>query len=135
MSIRLFKILIVSIAAVSLSLLYFYFPATENKFYPDCALYSLTGLFCPACGSQRAFSELLHGHFLSAIQHNLLFVLALISTLTFFLRYFWLILKKKSFQFQIAPRYLWILLAFIISFWIIRNIPLQPFSFLAPLAS
>ncbi|MGZ8537928.1 MAG: DUF2752 domain-containing protein [Flavisolibacter sp.] len=135
MSIRLFKILIVFIAAVSVSLLYFYYPATDHKFYPDCALYSLTNLFCPACGSQRAFSELLHGHFLSAAQNNLLFVLFLFLTLTFFLRYLWIISTNKTFQFKIPPRYLWMMLAFIISFWIIRNIPFEPFSFLAPTGS
>ena len=135
MSIRFFKIVIISIAAVSVSLLYFYYPATDNTFYPGCALYSFTGLFCPACGSQRAFSELLHGHILSAAQNNLLFVLALISTLTLFLRYIWLISKNKTFHFKIQPRYLWMILTCIICFWIIRNIPLKPFSFLAPLAS
>ena len=29
--------------------------------YPQCVLYSLTGIYCPACGGTRAAYDLMHG--------------------------------------------------------------------------
>lgn len=42
--------------------------------FPRCPFYVLTGLYCPGCGSQRAFHALLHGHVAQAAGLNLLAV-------------------------------------------------------------
>ncbi len=38
--------------------------------YPTCVLYSLTGIYCPACGGTRAAFDLLHGDVAGAMARN-----------------------------------------------------------------
>ena len=38
--------------------------------YPQCVLYSLTGIYCPACGGTRAAYDLLHGDVAGAMARN-----------------------------------------------------------------
>lgn len=38
--------------------------------YPPCLLYTLTGLYCPACGGTRATFDLLHGDVGGAFARN-----------------------------------------------------------------
>jgi hypothetical protein len=38
--------------------------------YPPCMLYTLTGLYCPACGGTRATYDLLHGDVAGAMARN-----------------------------------------------------------------
>lgn len=45
--------------------------------YPPCPLKWVTGLDCPACGGLRTVFSLSHGDLMSAIDHNLLAVIAL----------------------------------------------------------
>src|SRR5882724_10704095 len=58
-------------------LLYFFADARYSSIFPGCIFYSLTGLYCPGCGSQRALSSLLHGGLLQAINYNILFIVCL----------------------------------------------------------
>ena len=102
-------------------------------YLPVCQFHALTGLHCPGCGMTRATYELLHGHFLAALHLNALFVLALpVTAGVFAAREFaqrqghkW----KPVFQ---SPLALWILFSVIILFGIARNIPVNPFTLLAP---
>src|SRR6185436_12447207 len=73
----LIKVLMIASAIVALAALYFFADAANSTIFPKCIFYSLTGLYCPGCGSQRAFSALLHGNILQAINFNLLFILML----------------------------------------------------------
>lgn len=130
-----FKAFFIFIAVILLSLLYFFYPATANHFYPGCALYRFTGFYCPACGGQRAFSELLHGHLLLAAQNNFLFVAAV------FLLIFWsgknanaLLRGEITFNQTPSPLFWWTALFLILAFGLLRNIPFAPFTFLAPIA-
>jgi Protein of unknown function (DUF2752) len=136
MTFRLVIFFTILTAAAGLSLLYFYFPASGHDLYPGCALYSLTGIYCPACGSQRAFSAILHGHLLRAFHDNALFVVALFCGLAFFLYQLRLVFtnSNKTSSFSIAPKTWWLLLGIILVFWIIRNLPIYPFTELAPLS-
>lgn len=45
--------------------------------FPRCPVNLFTGLYCPGCGSQRATHALLHGHVAQAANLNLLAVLSL----------------------------------------------------------
>src|ERR1700743_557405 len=71
------QIIIVSIAVILISLLYFFYPATNHSFHPQCPFHYLTGLYCPGCGSQRAISSLLKGNIQTALEENVLMVLSL----------------------------------------------------------
>lgn len=53
-------------AALLLSLV-----ASSSKGMPPCLFHALTGIPCASCGMTRAFLDLGHGRFASALQHNL----------------------------------------------------------------
>lgn len=54
--------------------------ASHNPHIPgatyQCALYAITGLYCPGCGGTRAVYDLAHGDVLGALAMNPLFTLA-----------------------------------------------------------
>lgn len=117
-------------------LVYFYvvFPALRGIIQPHhCMLTEITGLLCPACGGTRAAEHLLAGRFGPALRSNLLIILVP----PLFLYIYWISFRlafDRSFravQFRIAPVWLWGLLAIILLFWILRNLPY--FFFLRPM--
>lgn len=70
-------LLILALPVLFLLGLGFYFfvePRSDAFWYPSCIFYDLTGLRCPACGTQRALHALLHGHVLQAIRFNWFFL-------------------------------------------------------------
>ena len=101
--------------------------------YPPCVFHVLTGLYCPGCGSTRALHQLTHGHLLAALQLNGLFVLSLPVLGGACL---WQVTRLKSLTPLLAlsakPILVWLALALIIAFGILRNVPVAPFSWLAP---
>lgn len=127
-------VIILIAVAVTASLLYFYFDPSLNNFFPPCLFYTATGLFCPGCGSQRAFHDLLHGHLIDAAGHNLLFViftpLMLFSAIVAVNNIF----RKKKIAQRIfnSTVFTFAVLIIVLAFWILRNIPAPPFANLAP---
>jgi hypothetical protein len=91
-------------------------------------------LYCPGCGSQRAFSSLLHGELWQAANYNLLFILCLpflfYSSVITVINVF----KKDQLVQQIfySTFFVKILLVIMIMFWITRNFSFYPFNLLAP---
>ena len=59
------------------ALLLYRFPPERYSFYPSCPVFHYLHLYCPGCGSTRALSALLHGHFSQAMYYNPLFVVLL----------------------------------------------------------
>jgi predicted membrane protein len=78
--------------------------------------------------------HLLHGDVAAAADHNLLMVLSLpfisLSGLVVANNIF----RKKKLAQQVfySPVFAWTVLAVVLLFFILRNVPLRPFSFLAP---
>lgn len=97
----------------------------ESYPYPHCLFHDLTGLYCPGCGSTRALYQLLHGHLLNALHDNVTAVLAI----PFFI---YAAIRKEPLS-QIHPIWIWAIFYSIVIFTILRNIPLFPFTCLAPL--
>ena len=127
---RFFKITIFIIAAGAALLLYF-FVEPRNGNLPKCVFHELTGLYCPGCGVQRSFHALLQGHVLTAIDHNPLFILFLPLVIYFILAF--VFDKKHSRSSFIYKASFGIAVAIIVvSFWVLRNLPFAPFSWLAP---
>ena len=100
---------------------------------PTCPFLSLTGCFCPGCGTLRALHMLLRGDIASALGCNILTVLSLP-----FIAYSYgagamraLGLKAPRPVF-VHPRWIWALLAAIVAFWVLRNVPISPLTILAP---
>ena len=132
---KLKRILIVLCSlAVSLVLIfYFSYNPADIGFFPKCPFYSFTGFFCPGCGSQRAMHQLLHGHVFTGLKHNFLIVL-LFAVLVYDFSIFILnrYTKKTVKNLLHKPVTTYAILALIISFWVLRNIDLYPFTILAP---
>jgi len=127
---RYFRISILIIAAGAVLLLYF-FVEPKNGVLPKCFFHELTGLYCPGCGVQRSFHALLNGHILTAINYNLLFILFLPLMIYFLLAFTWG-KKHPASSFIYKPVFSLTVLIVVVSFWVLRNIPFSPFSWLAP---
>lgn len=127
-------IFLISAVAVPGSLLYFYFDPAYHQYFPPCPFFAITGFFCPGCGSQRAFHDLLHGNIIAAADHNLMFVLALPL-----IAYSAVVLMNNLFRGKNLKQALVYntafakgVLVFVVAFWVFRNIPVPPFNMLAP---
>ena len=127
---RYIKFSILIIAAGAVLLLYF-FVEPKNGILPKCFFHELTTLYCPGCGVQRSFHALLNGHILTAIDYNLLFILFLPLIFYFILAFTWG-KKHATSSFIYRPVFSFTVLIVVVSFWILRNIPFTPFSWLAP---
>ena len=127
---RVLRISIFIIAAGAILLLYF-FVEPKNGILPKCFFHELTGLYCPGCGVQRSFHALLNGHVLTAIDYNLLFILFL-PLIIYFILAFALSKKHLSSSFIYKPVFSFSVVIVVVSFWVLRNIPVIPFSWLAP---
>jgi len=124
------KFSIFIIAAGTILLLYF-FVEPKNGNLPKCFFHELTGLYCPGCGGQRSLHALLNGHFLLAIDYNLLFIL-LLPFILYFMFVFITGKKYSKSSFIYNANFSFVIAAVVVSFWILRNIPVFPFSWLAP---
>ncbi len=125
-------ILIGIVLALILYLYYFYNPGLEI-YFPKCPFYSLTGLYCPGCGSQRALHQLLHFNILETLNYNALYILGLFSigynvAIKGINQYF----NKSYYNYLYHPKTPIIIGIIICMFWFSRNIPYEPFCYLAP---
>ncbi len=121
-------------AVVAISLLYFFIDARETQLFPKCPFHSLTGLFCPGCGSQRAISALLHFDLISAMRFNVLLVASLpmigYSVYASIMNTFTTkVVQQRLFH---SVTFIWILAVVVMLFWVLRNVHVYPFDLLAP---
>ena len=120
------------LATVGAAVIYIFDPRVPG-IYPVCPFFGLTGYHCAGCGTLRALHSLLHADIAGALGYNAFAVAALP-----FIAYSYLSEAKRAFMNRPLPevfiphRWIWALLAAVIAFWIIRNLPLHPFSVLAP---
>jgi hypothetical protein len=129
------RILNIGLLVIIAGLAVFFFvldPAKYNIF-PRCLFNSVTGYYCPGCGSQRAIHSLLHFDIAGVVSYNFLFIPAFLLIIYHYLhpvlnRFFeWKL--PNIFYFKSTP---WIIFGFVLAFWILRNLSFYPFSVLAP---
>lgn len=125
------KTILTSAAVVAIALLFFFVDARTHAF-PKCPFYSVFHLHCPGCGSQRALSALLHGNVFFALHENALMLLFLPLLLYSALINMRSNGKQKALIFYNLFFVRFVLIA-VILFWLLRNIPVYPFSMLAPI--
>ena len=120
------------LAVAGLAVLYAFDPRNSGS-YPICPFLGLTGCYCPGCGTLRSLHQLLHGNVVSALGYNPLTVLSLP-----FIAYSYATGAARAFRIP-APRkvfvhhlWIWALLAGVIVFWVLRNLPVEPLNILAP---
>lgn len=116
----------VVLVAVILGLLFSYNPA-HHSFYPFCMFYRVTGWQCPGCGGLRATHHLLHGEVWTAFRFNPLVVLAVPLLLWWAVRRIKRGSAAKRFSARVQVRWGWMILAGLIVFWIVRNLPFEIF--------
>lgn len=115
---------------------YFIYDTNVDGIGVQCSFYKITGLQCPGCGGQRALHYLLHGKLLEALHHNILLVIGLP-----FLLYLYVIIVKvyvlKNATYTDIPflgkNFGIITIIVILSFFLLRNIPYIPFTYLSPI--
>ena len=113
--------------------LYIYWNPSDSNIFPKCPLYSITGIYCPGCGSQRAAHQLLNGNVIEAVRHNYLF--ALLFLVLLYQAFIFLmnnVLNRGVTNLLHKSKVTLSILIVIILFWILRNVNLFPFTELAP---
>lgn len=121
------------ISIIGLAVLFYVLNPSEHQIFPRCLFNSITGYYCPGCGSQRAIHSLLHFDLAGVVSYNFLFIPGF---LLIFYHYSHPVLNRllnwklpNIFYFKSTP---WIIFGVVILFWILRNLPYYPFSVLAP---
>ncbi len=98
--------------------------------YVQCPLHALTGLYCPGCGTMRALHALFNGEIVAALGYNPLMMLLMPLLLVKLL-----LDRRKNFKllrFLDTPAAYWTILAVLVVYTILRNIPAEPFVILVP---
>lgn len=106
-------------------------PNIADNGLPPCLFHALTGLYCPGCGSTRALHALLHGDLAQAMAMNPLLVVALpVLALMALNAAGWKPQGSERFWCSIGSPKAWLLV--LLAYWLLRNLPWWPFSWLAP---
>jgi len=101
----------------------------EQGFAPPCLFFIFTGFYCPGCGTLRALHQLLNGNVLAAFWLNPLIFLSIPFIVCAFL-----IMESRSSRMKL-PRIasnpnvgIFLCLAIVISYWVLRNTNIHLFS-------
>ncbi len=130
---RLYVVLaVLGVLAGALGLLYQFGP--HAGLFPKCLLRQWTGFHCPGCGMTRAVDATLHGRLLEAFAYNPLIMVLLPLTLiaVAFELVAWVWDRPPIIRYRVNKRLALWLLAIVLVFGILRNIPSWPFTLLAP---
>lgn len=113
--------------------LFGYVIPNDSPFFPRCVFHALTGLYCPGCGSGRGILRMLRGDVLGGIRQNWFLLIGLpvlaLADVNALLSLFG---RRPLVDFDRAKGLALILLVAVLAYWILRNIPLFPFTLLAP---
>ena len=106
-------------------------PNAVGNPFPACLFRTLTGFYCAGCGATRALHALVHGEVGKAFSMNPLLVsvlplLPVLAAWSLGWRPAWL----HPFVQRVSSPVLWLLL--LSGFWVFRNLPWVPFTWLAP---
>lgn len=110
------------LAGAGLALLYAFDPSAAGNYFPKCPSYWWFGVYCPGCGITRALHALLHGQWAQAFAYNPLAILVAPLLL-------WMAFKPAWIYHPLAPK---IAFAVLVGYGVLRNIPSEPFIWLAP---
>lgn len=132
-SVKAFKVVTLTSFIVLSAIILYYFNPAGSQLYPSSPFRAITGLYCPGCGSLRAIHQMLHGHFLTALDLNPLMVLTAPYLIYSFISYTSpVILGTKIPQVYIKSAWIQLFLKVVLAYWVLRNIPFSPFNWLAP---
>ena len=126
-------LVVLPLFALMIYLAYSFDPNAENSLLPPCIFHETTGLHCPGCGATRSLNSLLHGDLLSALDFNPLFVAILPFLLLFIVdETYHFVTERHLISQRLGPKMAWAAVIAIVLFGILRNLPFEPFRYLAP---
>lgn len=129
----IWPVVLVPVAVLMFTAMVLSFDPVTSIIYPPCLFRVLTGWYCPGCGALWAVHELFSGRIIAALSSNALAVIAIPVLLGAYLaRVYWVVTKRRLFKGPLRPVWIWTICAVIVLFAVVRNIPVYPFSFLAP---
>lgn len=115
-------LVILLIGCIVLVLIYFSYDPSQTAFFPKCPFFTVTGLKCPGCGSQRAFHQMIHLRFDEAFRYNAMLII-LLPILVILLFSEVIRTKKPALYKKIQNRYtIYSALVLIVGWFILRNI-------------
>ena len=123
----------IALVALAASAMLYALDPREPGNYPVCPFLGVTGYHCPGCGTLRTLHAILHADMPRAFGYNPLTVLSLP-----FLGYAFGVGTLRAFRLPaparlfIHPNLIWGLALGVVAFWVLRNVPVGPFTFLAP---
>lgn len=110
-----------------------YFDPVKTSVLPACPLLALTGFACPGCGLTRGFHALFRGDIIPALDFNLLIpIWAMVFGYLAVALLVYGVWGRTIPMWLIRPKILWSFLIVLLSFGVLRNIPIWPFTILFP---
>lgn len=119
-----------------LSIFLFFNKPGESKLLPPCLFNSITNLYCPGCGTTRMFYCLLHLDIYSAFRCNMLAMICLPIIIYSFISFSLSVYSKGKINLPTITYSKGLSISLVVSiivFMVLRNIPFEPFSWLAPI--
>ena len=111
------------------------FSPSEYTFFPKCLFYAVTGWHCIGCGLTRSAHSWLNGDVSQGLAwHSLSFIIfpyLAWNALLALWRWVWGPNPNRR-RWMAPPWLLWTFVWLLFGFWIARNIPVEPFTLLAP---
>lgn len=117
--------LIIIVAIVLLlvfGFIYFALDPASSSAFPRCTFLSLTGYKCPGCGSQRAIHALLHGDIEGAFKYNAMLLVSIPWIALCLYAESRRIRDPRLYARLNAPLLIWLFLAMVLIWWLLRNI-------------
>lgn len=119
---RSLVIVLVIAALMVLGFIYYALDPSASSVFPRCAFLSLTGYKCPGCGSQRAIHALLHGDVAGAFRFNALLLIAVPWIALCLFAEGQRVRNPRLYARLNAPLLIWLFLALVLIWWLLRNI-------------
>lgn len=105
-------------------------PEVRGHLTPGCPFRTLTGLDCPGCGGTRALYALTQGDPGLAFQHNVVTVVALPLLVLAWAVWFAHRLGLRDRPVVVSPSVAYAILTTFVAFFVLRNLPWFPFTWL-----
>lgn len=116
-------IIILAIAALLVfGIIYYALDPSQSGMFPRCTFLTLTGYKCPGCGSQRAIHALLHGDVVGAFKYNALLLTSIPWIALCLYAETQRIRNPRLYTRINAPQLMWLFLATVLLWWLLRNI-------------
>lgn len=132
--IRLLTATALILAAVVLAVVLYIYAESKYRISIPCPIYRFTGLYCPGCGSGRAFHAFCRGQVYAAFRQNPAFMLLAPAAALYFAARLtdYVISGKNRIDKYIPDKLLIAIFIILIIFGILRNIPIDMFDCLRP---